>query len=186
MKKTLALCVLGFVVVGASAQNRVSPALGGQPQSQPQQQVQLNGLAQAAIRTGAANCAARVNQVSNFLIGNAQAGVNLMFPTVEGDRRMLSASLEIPGGATGLAYGSMTFAPNQANGCGAVYETVVYWPKKCDDVAAKEYQGLKRVGVVQKQIQVLDNGSTMRVFLMPVDAGLMSAGCVGIKKELVM
>lgn len=147
---------------------------------------QLNPLAQAAVQTGAGNCAARINQVSNFLIGQSQAGANLIFPAEQGDRRMLSASLEIPGGATGLAYASMSFAPNQANGCGAVYETVVFWPKRCEEVATKEYATLRRVGVMQKRIIVLDNKASMRMFLMPVETEGKSDGCVGIKKELVM
>ncbi len=71
--------------------------------------------------------------------------------------------------------------PNQANGCGAAYDAVVYWPLKCDAVAAKQFASLKKVGQLKKDISVLDGGVATKVFLMPA-----GSGCVSIKKEVVL
>jgi len=80
-----------------------------------------------------------------------------------------------------VAYVTATFAPNQANGCGAVYDAMVYWPLSCDALAAKHYPTLKRIGQVKTSITVLDGGVASKVFLMPA-----GSGCVSIKKEVVL
>ena len=80
----------------------------------------------------------------------------------------------------GVAYISASFAPNQANGCGATYDAVVYWPEKCEAVAGKQFAVFKKIGVLKSEITVLDGGPTTKVFLM--QAG---SGCLSIKKEVV-
>lgn len=81
----------------------------------------------------------------------------------------------------GSAYVSATFAPNQANGCGAAYDAVVYWPLACDALASKQFSSLKKIGMLKKAITVLDGGVATKVFLMPA-----GTGCVAIKKEIVL
>lgn len=82
---------------------------------------------------------------------------------------------------TGSAYVSAHFAPNQANGCGAAYDAVAYWPQKCEAVAGKRFATLKKVGQLKKDIAILDGGPALKVFLMPA-----GTGCVSIKKEVVL
>lgn len=139
-----------------------------------------NAITQTVVRQGVLNCAGRIEQVTNFLGFNAQAGVVVMLPPAQPDQRMIPLAMEIEVNRSG-AYVSAAFAPNQANGCGAVYDAVVYWPQKCDALAGKEFSGFKKVGMLKKDITVLDSGGAGKVFLMPA-----GSGCVSIKKEVVL
>jgi len=139
-----------------------------------------NAITQAAVQQGALNCASRINQVSNFLGFGPQAGAVLMMPPSQPDQRLIPLAMEVPTDGSS-AYVSATFTPNQANGCGAAYDAVVYWPQKCEAVAAKQFAGLKRAGQMKTSITVLDGGPATKVFLMPA-----GSGCVSIKKEVVL
>lgn len=139
-----------------------------------------NGITQASVQQGVLNCAGRINQVTNFLGFTAQAGAVLMTPPNAQDQRLIPLAMEIPT-ESGSAYVSAQFAPNQANGCGAAYDAVVYWPQKCDAVAVKQFASLKKIGQMKKDITVLDGGLATKVFLMPA-----GSGCVSIKKEVVL
>jgi len=139
-----------------------------------------NAITQAAVQQGALNCATRINQVSNFLGFGPQAGAVLMMPPSQPDQRLIPLAMEVQTEG-GSAYVSATFAPNQANGCGAAYDAVVYWPQKCEAVVARQFAGLKRVGQMKTNITVLDGGPATKVFLMPA-----GSGCVSIKKEFVL
>ena len=140
----------------------------------------VNGITQAAVQQGILNCAGRINQVSNFLGFNAQSGAVLMTPPSTPDQRLIPLAMEIPTEG-GSAYVAVDFAPNQANGCGAAYEAVAFWPQKCDAVAAKQFSAFKKSGQLKKDITVLDGGVSTKVFLMPA-----GSGCVSIKKEVVL
>lgn len=140
----------------------------------------VNSITQAAVNAGVLACAGRINQVTHFLGFNAQSGATLMVPPSQADQRILPVVMETPT-ASGPAYVSATFAPNQANGCGASYDAVVYWPLKCDALAAKQFASLKKVGLLKKDITLLDGGPASKVFLMPA-----GNGCVSIKKEVVL
>lgn len=139
-----------------------------------------NAVTQAAVQKGVLTCASRINQVSNFLGFGPQAGAVLMMPPSQPDQRLIPLAMEVPTDGSS-AYVSATFAPNQANGCGAAYDAVVYWPQKCEAVAAKQFANLKRVGQMKTSITVLDGGPATKVFLMPA-----GNGCVSIKKEVVL
>lgn len=139
----------------------------------------VNAVTQTAVSTGALACAGRINQVSNFLGYTPQAGALLMTPLAQPDQRLIPLVMEVPN-ESGTAYVSASFAPNQANGCGATYDALVYWPNKCDAVAAKHFAGLKKIGQLKKAIAVLDGGVATKVFLMPA-----GSGCISIKKEVV-
>lgn len=140
----------------------------------------VNNVTQAAVAQGVLNCAARINQVSGFVGYTAQAGALLMVPPAQPDQRLIPLALEVPLD-NGAAYVSATFAPSQANGCGAAYEAVVYWPQTCETVATKQFASLKRVGFLKMRISVLDGGEATKIFLMPA-----GSGCVSIKKEVVL
>jgi len=155
---------------GASASGAVAPASNA-----------ANAVTQAAVQHGVLTCVSRINQVTNFLGFGPQAGALLMAHAQQPDTRLLPLAMEVPTEA-GSTYVSATFAPGQANGCGAAYEAVSYWPQKCDAVAAKQFAGFKRTEqALRKSITVLDGGSATKVFLMPA-----GSGCVAIKKEVVL
>lgn len=141
----------------------------------------VSSITQAAVKAGTLACTSRINQVSTFLTAGVK-GVNAMLfiPPNNQDQQLISVSMEIPSSDASSAYASASFAPNQANGCGGMYETVVYWPQKCTEVAGKTFGALKKIDAFSKNMTVLDGGVTTKVFLM--QAG---SGCVSIKKELV-
>lgn len=141
----------------------------------------VSNITQAAVKAGALACASRINQVATFLTAGVQ-GVNAMLfmPPDKPDQQLISVSMEIPSTAASSAYASASFAPNLANGCGGMYETVVYWPQKCSDVAGKTFGGFKKIDAFSKNLTVLDGGMMTKIFLMPA-----GSGCISLKKELV-
>lgn len=136
---------------------------------------------QYAQSMGIKSCLGRIEQIGKYLIGDSKnVGGFLFVPSPEPDKMLASLSMEIPQPGNVPAYASASFAPNQANGCGGMYETVVYFPQDCETVAAKNYPNLKRDGVLSRQIVILNGGPALRFFLMPA-----GNGCVSIKKEVV-
>jgi hypothetical protein len=138
----------------------------------------VNAVTEAAVRMGVLSCAARINQVTNFLGFGAQAEAVMMAPPTQPDHRMTAIALSLPDGSRN-AYASVTFAPNQANGCGATYDAIIYWAEKCDAVET-HFAGMKRQKTLGKDITVLDGAAATKVFLLPA-----GAGCVSVKKEVV-
>lgn len=177
--------VLGLCsMLSANAQDAVRGQQGAAPASpataRPAQPGTPNPITQAAAQKGVLACAGRIEQVSNFLGFSPQSGALLMAPSAQPDQRLVPLVMEVPAGDGG-AYISASFAPNQANGCGATYDAVVYWPQSCDVVAPKSFAGLKNLGRLKGHIAVLDGGPNLKVFLMPA-----GAGCVSVKKEVVL
>jgi len=168
----MATLLVALVLPVGATESVVQPVPAGQPPV-------VNTVTLTAVSTGILACAGRINQVSSFLGYTPQAGALLMTPPAQPDQRLIPLAMEVPN-EFGAAYVSASFAPNQANGCGATYDAVVYWPQKCDAVAAKQFAGLKKVGQLKKAIAVLDGGVATKVFLMPA-----GSGCVSIKKEVV-
>jgi len=141
----------------------------------------VNLITQAAVASGVLACAARVDQVAKFLTGGVPGNFWLFLPAAARDQHIVSASIEVGNKEVPVAYASADFAPGMANGCGAIYESVVYWPDKCPAVAAKQFGSLQKGPNLGKLILSLDAGGGARVFLMP--AG--TTGCIAIKKELL-
>jgi len=173
---TLAVAVgLATLIPMATAQNKPAAAPAKQPA------VNINKITELANKSGVKYCAGRINQVSNFLTGGVPGvGAMLFLPPNNPDHQLVSVSMEIPQKDASAAYASASFAPSQANGCGGMYETVVYWPQKCDVVAENTFGKLKKIGALSKTIFVWDGGVTTKIFLMPA-----GKGCVSIKKEIV-
>lgn len=185
LKKKVLLAALVAVVAspGADAQPPQGGGAGAVLEigvTPPPPAVVVNAVTQTAVSTGVLACAGRINQVSSFLGYTPQAGALLMTPSAQPDQRLIPLVMEVPN-ESGAAYVSASFAPNQANGCGATYDAVVYWPNNCDAVAAKQFAGLKKIGQLKKSIAALDGGVATKVFLMPA-----GSGCVSIKKEVVL
>ena len=145
-----------------------------------------NAVRRAAEQRGVVACAARLEQVSNFLGFGPEAGAFLMTPGsgpgggVSANQILLPLVMEVPLGPTS-AFITATFAPNQANGCGATYDAVVYWPQGCEAVAQGQYGSLRRVGLLKRDVLVLDGGPATKVFLMAA-----GPGCIAVKKETVL
>lgn len=141
-----------------------------------------NALTQALVQRGVLSCAARVEQVSRFLGFGSQVGAHLMPPTAPADQRLFSVQMELPAGAGSNSFVDMSFAPQQANGCGATYQTVSFWPDSCETVGSQQFANLKPSLPIQRDVTVLNLSATTKVFLMR--AG--TAGCISIKKEIVL
>jgi hypothetical protein len=141
----------------------------------------VNAITQAAMKAGVKTCAPRVDQVTNFIAAGVQnAGAIMYLPANNVDKQMVSLSLEIPLKNNPAAYASTTFSPDQAKGCAGMYETVVYWPMKCTEVAEKQFGTFKKAGSLAKDILVREGAGQARVFLMTA-----GPGCVAIKKQIV-
>lgn len=174
-----ALLAVGFCTLPVmAAEKPVKEATPARQAGIPRSEV--NGITQAAVNAGALACAGRINQVTNFLTAGSQSGAFLFAPPAPADQRMASVSIEINNKETSVAYASASFAPNQANGCGAVYEAVIFWQQKCDAVAGQQFAGLRKERILHKDIAVLEGGGSVRAFLMPA-----GSGCVSIKKEVM-
>lgn len=174
---------LSLALASAHAQTQSTTPQGSARTPQPSVSLHnapANAITQTAVQQGVLNCAARINQVTTFLGYTPQAGALLMTPPAQPDQRLLPLAMELPA-EVGTAYVVASFAPNQANGCGATYDAVSYWPQKCDAVAAKQFPGFKSLGQLKKSITVLDGGAASKIFLMPA-----GSGCVSIKKEIVL
>ncbi|PKN19435.1 MAG: hypothetical protein CVU71_07980 [Deltaproteobacteria bacterium HGW-Deltaproteobacteria-6] len=174
----LAIIVVSALSAAAYAQQATERPPGSAP-AQAAVQATTSVVTQAAVQKGVFNCAGRINQVVNFLGFTEQAGAVLMIPPAQPDSRLIPLAMEIPVEG-GVAYVSASFAPNQANGCGATYDSVVYWPQSCAKVKENQFKTLKETGKIRKAIAILDGGEGIKIFLMP--AGI---GCVSIKKDVV-
>jgi len=140
-----------------------------------------SAFVQYAKSAGVRKCLGRIEQVAMFLTrSSSNVGGHYFISPSRPDDMMISLSMEIQQPGAGPAYASASFAPNQANGCGGMYETVVYWPQDCETVARQHYPDLQRVGSLSSQIVVLKGSSSLKIFLMPA-----GTGCVAIKKEIV-
>lgn len=179
-----ALFLIGFIlVVFCSLATFVQAEIKGAPApAQPDRTgiPAVNAITQTATQAGVLSCATRINQVTDMLTARSRSGAFLFLPRSQPDQRIFSASLEVLGEGVPAVYASESFAPNQANGCGVMYEAVAYWNASCDDVATRQFPGNKRVGVLYRNIAILDGEDSVRIFLMPA-----GTGCVSIKKEVL-
>ncbi|MDA8169185.1 MAG: hypothetical protein M0Z59_05725 [Nitrospiraceae bacterium] len=176
-----AFLVLLMFFASARATLAAGEASAPSGQSKPAQAQAINPVTEVAVKAGMLACAERIEQVTNFLAGGAESGVYLFLPPSEPDKRLFSASLEVHAGGKNAspAYASMSFAPNQANGCGALYETVTYWDMSPGKLIKTRFPDFRRVGVMRRDITVLERG-TVRIFVLPAGAGSIS-----IKKEVL-
>ena len=173
--------LLVLLMFFASARAALAAGEAGAPSKASKQAQAINPVTEVAVKAGMLACAERIEQVTNFLTGGAKSGVYLFLPPSEPDKRLFSASLEVHAGEKTAppAYASMSFAPNQANGCGALYETVTYWNMSPGKLIKTRFPDFRRVGVMRRDITVLERG-TVRIFVMPAGAGSIS-----IKKEVL-
>ena len=173
---TLAATCLCTTLAAVAADDKPSPPPAAQAATST-----VSSITQAAVRAGALACTSRINQVATFLTAGVKGvGAMLFMPTNNPDQQLISVSMEIPSTDALSVYASASFAPNQANGCGGMYETVVYWPQKCSEVAGNNFGALKKIDGFSKNFMVLDAGVTTKIFLLPA-----GSGCISIKKEVI-
>lgn len=178
MKNNQLIAWVGAVLVAGAAWAQES-----QPQknvaNQAKKTVQINAIAGAAAKSGVNRCLGRINQVTNFVIANSQSGTYLFVSPNQPDKSIVSANLEVQA-SNALTFASASFAPTGSDGCSGMYEAVTYWGENCDTVGTKGFPQLKKLGVIQRHVQVLQGDGTMRIFLMPA-----GQGCISIKKEVI-
>ena len=142
---------------------------------QKQMNPSVNAVAEAAVKLGVLSSVSRINQISSFLSANNQTGVFIFKPQNQPDQHIFSTSFELIRNDDSTIYASASFFPNQD----AVYDTVEYVEKSCEEVEKNVFSNLKRISVVKKNVIVLDGGA-VKVFLMPA-----GSGTIVIKKEVV-
>ena len=175
------LCGLILLAVNAWAQQPSTPAATGPTEQADAPANAPNAITRNAVQRGVLNCAARVEQVTAFTGFGPQAAAVLLLPPTQVDQRMFSIAMEIPAGASSNSWVDMSFAPNQANGCGGGYTAVSYWNKSCEELQNTQFSGLRKLPAMKQDIVMLDGGVATKVFLMK--AGF---GCISIKKEIVL
>ena len=172
---------LSMVALSGCAEEPVKTQTAPPPPAIQPVKPPVNGITAAACNAGVKSCAYRLNQVTNYLTTGTQNTKALLFmPPNNPDKNIISTSLAIPVNTTSVSYASASVAPNQANDCGGMYETVTYWPEQCSAVESKNYQGLKKNNAFGLSMTVLDVSVSAKIFLMPA-----GKGCVSIKKEVV-
>jgi hypothetical protein len=152
-----------------AAQNNPAPA-APQPANPS-----VNAVAQEAVKLGVLSCVSRINQVATFLTANTRSGVFIFPVHKQPDQHIFSTSFELLKPDDSTIYASASFFPNQD----AVYDTVEDVNMTCEELEKTVFKNLRRVGVVKKNIILLDGG-TVKVFLMPA-----GSGTIVIKKEVV-
>jgi len=135
----------------------------------------VSAVTEAAVKLGVLSCVSRINQVATFLTANTQSGVFVFPVQSQPDQHIFSTSFELLGAGDSTIYATASFFPNQD----AVYDTVEYVNKGCDELEKTVFKNLKRVNVLKKNIVLLDGGA-VKVFLMPA-----GSGTIVIKKEVV-
>ncbi len=176
------ICVsIGSLLVAASGRNEItksSPATsqepnqnstpppakqGNPPAAAPQQaNPSVNAVTQEAVKLGVLSCVSRINQVITFLTANSQSGVYIFPVQSQPDQHIFSTSLENIRPDSSTFYASASFFPNND----AAYDTVEYTNKGCDEMEKTVFKNLKRIGVLKKNIVILEGGS-VKLFLMP-------------------
>ncbi|MBN2455482.1 MAG: hypothetical protein JXB29_02940 [Sedimentisphaerales bacterium] len=135
----------------------------------------VHAMTQEAVKLGILSCLKRINQVATFLTSNNKSGVFIFPPVSPPDQHVFSTSFELIRPDDSTLYASASFFPNND----AVYDTVEYVPIDCNELEKTVFRNLKRLGMVKKNIILLDGGA-VKVFLMPA-----GNGCIVIKKEVV-
>jgi hypothetical protein len=144
--------------------------------------IPLNPVTTAIQKQGVINCLGIINQVTDiFISGNQKSGVALAVSPKNPNTHLVSISLESQSPTT-LSYTNSVFSPTPT-GCGAVFESVIYWKMSCQDVASKVFGGLTNMGVILNSIAALQTpeGPQLRVYLMPAEKNR----CITMRKEII-
>lgn len=169
LKKLGMLLMLAWAISPAWAQEALPPA----PPS-------THTLSQQLARIGAFSCAARANQLASFLSPGYRDITLLHIPANNADRSLLSATLLVPTGPQQTALANIALAPNQANGCAGMYQTIVYKAMACAKALADDYPKVKTQALGETAILMGGIDRNARILAMPADKG-----CILMKQEMV-
>ena len=138
-------------------------------------------LMDAFMVAGNFSCAPRIKQVGEYLLRGAESGAFLFFNEAAPDQRQVGVALEIASPASGTSsYASAEFSSEASGDCGASYQAITYWPTNCAELARTKFADNPPLGLLKRNIAVLELSKLGRVFLMPA-----GSGCVSIKRELL-
>lgn len=145
-----------------------------------QQDGALSAIAQAAQQRGIKTCLPAIDRLSKNLGATFDIGIFLFNQVEQPDTGLVSISMELspaPSGS-GSAYVSASFVP-VGTACQVMIESTMSWTSRCVTVGVG-YQNYQVVGTLLKEIGILSDGGTQRLFLLPG----AHDGCVSIEKTV--
>jgi len=155
--------------------------LAAAPAAAQQAGGELSAIAQAAAQRGIRTCLPAIDRLAKNLSASFDIGIFLFNQVERPDSGLVSISMELspaPSGA-GSAYVSASFVPVGDAACQVMVESTMYWTNRCVTVGVG-YQNYQVVGTLLKEIGILSDGGTQRLFLVP--AG--TSGCVSVEKSV--
>jgi hypothetical protein len=145
-----------------------------------QQDSELSAIALAAQQRGIRTCLPAIDKLSKNLGTAFDIGIFLFNQVEQPDTGLVSISMELspaPSGS-GSAYVSASFVP-VGTACQVMVESTMSWTNRCVTVGVG-YQNYQVVGTLLKEIGILSDGGTQRLFLLPG----AHDGCVSIEKSV--
>lgn len=145
-----------------------------------QQPGELSSIAQAAAQRGIKTCLPAIDTLSKNLATTFDIGIFLFNQVEKPDTGLVSISMELspaPSGS-GSAYVSASFVP-VGGACQVMVESTMSWTNRCVTVGVG-YQNYQVVGTLLREIGMLSDGGTQRLFLLP---GAHNS-CVSIEKSV--
>lgn len=142
---------------------------------------ELSAIGQAAAQRGIVTCLPANDRLAKNLATSFDIGIFLFNQVEQPDKGLVSISMELspaPSG-NGSAYVSASFVPVGTSACQVMVESTMYWTNRCVTVGVG-YQNYRTVGMLLKEIGILSDGGTQRLFLMPA----ADNGCVSIEKSV--
>lgn len=141
----------------------------------------LSAIAQAAAQRGIKTCLPAIDRLAQNLSKSFDIGIFLFNQVESPDTGLVSISMELspaPSGS-GSAYVSASFVPMGETACQVMVEATMSWTNRCTTVGVG-YQNYQAVGTLLKEIGILTDGGTQRLFLLPG----ANNGCVSIEKSV--
>lgn len=140
----------------------------------------VNILAQGLLEAGAKSCLDRANQLPDAIARTTESVV-LQKPIVDPDKSLLTTML-LPSAASQFKGVSiLTFAPNQANGCGANFQTIDVITKPCAVAVTDLFGPNSSTPVGSNGYLIVKLNQLTRVLAVPA-----SNSCVLVKQEYIL
>lgn len=140
----------------------------------------VNILAQGLMEAGAKSCLDRANQLPDAIARTTESVV-LQKPIVDPDKSLLTTML-LPSAASQFKGVSiLTFAPNQANGCGANFQTIDVITKPCAVAVTDLFGPNSSTPVGSNGYLIVKLNQLTRVLAVPA-----SNSCVLVKQEYIL
>jgi len=111
------------------------------PSSRQPNNAKPHPIAQQLFQNGALSCAATAHQLASLLSNGKETSV-IQLPPANPDHNLVTATMIQPRDKV-TSIVTMAFAPNQANGCGASYQAIVYYEKSCARARDEFYPAIK-------------------------------------------